>query len=147
MNNIKIKKILKEQGLKFTVQRQAIIEVLMNYIGHVLTAEQIYEKTKEKHPTTNFSTIYRNLEILESAQLIHKISMNGEASKYELIYHDEHHHHFICKNCGKSEVIDFCPLRNVNNELMSKEFVLTDHCFELYGYCEKCMDKRKGSED
>ena len=141
MDIVKIEEIFKKSGLKLTVQRKAIIEVLINFNGHVLTAEQIY-KTKEKHPTTNFSTIYRNLEILESSNIIHKITMKGEAAKYQLVNDDKHYHHFICKDCGKSEIIDFCPLRSLSTELKRKNFVLTDHCFELYGYCNNCKDNK-----
>lgn len=139
MNMIRVEEILKKAGLKLTTQRRAIIEVFMDYNDHVLTAEQIYEKTKEKHPTMNFSTVYRNLEILERINIIHKITMQNQASKYQLLHYGKHHHHFICKDCGKSEIIDFCPLRILNTELVNKNFVLTDHCFELYGYCNDCM--------
>lgn len=142
MNLNEAKENLKRQGYKLTNQRQAILDVLIEYKGHVLSAEQIYKKTKGKYPGTNFSTIYRNLEVLENAKIIHKINMNGEASQYELICHEEHHHHVICKDCGKSEMIDFCPLNSIDTELKNKDFVLTEHRFELYGYCKKCVDKK-----
>lgn len=146
MNLSEVKENLKNQGYKLTNQRQAILDVLMNYKGHVLSAEQIYEKTKEKYPRTNFSTIYRNLEILENANLIHKTNMNGEASKYELICNEEHHHHVICKDCGKSEIIDFCPLKDISSEFKNKDFVLTDHRFELFGYCKECVKRRRNRD-
>ncbi|NLM13661.1 MAG: transcriptional repressor [Epulopiscium sp.] len=137
-----VKNNLKSQGYKLTNQRRAILDVLMDYKGHVLSVEEIYKKTKERHSKTNVSTIYRNLEILENVHLVHRINMNGEASKYKLVCNDKHHHHIICKDCGKSQIIDFCPLKNINDELKEEDFVLTDHRFELYGYCKECAKKK-----
>ncbi|WP_058486306.1 Fur family transcriptional regulator [Defluviitalea phaphyphila] len=147
MNLNEIKKNLKSKGYKLTNQRKAILDVLIDYKGHILSAEQIYEKTKKIYSKTNFSTIYRNLEILERTQIIHKINISGEASKYKLVCHKGHHHHFICKSCGKSEIIDFCPLENLELELKNKDFVLTDHNFELYGYCKECIKAKKEGKD
>ncbi|NLK21867.1 MAG: transcriptional repressor [Epulopiscium sp.] len=143
MDMDKMKDSLRQRGYKLTNQRKAILEVLASYKGHVLSAEQIYEKTKEKYPKTNFSTIYRNLEILEKTEFIHRINMNGRASKYKVICNHGHHHHVICKDCGKSEIIDFCPLENIDKKLVNKDFILTDHNFELYGYCKKCIERNK----
>jgi Fe2+ or Zn2+ uptake regulation protein len=135
---------LKENGYKLTNQRKAIIEVLFENKGKFLTAEEIFLKSKEKYAQTNFSTVYRNLEVLEITDIIHKTNINDGVSIYELSCSGEHHHHVICKGCGKTEIIDFCPLNDVFKKLNSKNFTLTDHKFELYGYCNKCDEKSKG---
>lgn len=139
-----IEKKLKEKGLKLTNQRKAIIEVLFENKDNFLTAEEIFLKSKEKCPQTNFSTIYRNLEILTNLNIIHKTNIENNTSMFELVQNDSHHHHIICKNCGKTELIDFCPLDKILSEVNKKNFTLTDHKFELYGYCDKCK-KNKGS--
>lgn len=142
MNMNLIEEKIKDNGYKITNQRKAIIEVLLEHKNKFLSAEEIYLKSKEKYSQTNFSTIYRNLEILENIGIIHKINMDGISSKYELSYKDEHHHHIICRKCGKTEAIDFCPLKELSDKLKSKNFILTDHKFELYGYCESCDDTK-----
>ncbi|KPU45425.1 zinc-specific metallo-regulatory protein [Oxobacter pfennigii] len=129
---------LKEKGYKLTNQRKAIIEVLFEQKGRFLTAEDIFIKTREKHADTNFSTVYRNLNILEDTGIIHLTKLNSDASVYELADTDSHHHHIICRGCGKTESIDFCPLEELNTKLNNKNFTLTDHKFELYGYCREC---------
>lgn len=140
INYIELK--LKKNGYKLTSQRKAIIEVLFENMGKFLTAEEIYLKSKVKYPQTNFSTVYRNLEILENTEILHRTNINAGVSIYELSCSGEHHHHVICKSCGKAEIIDFCPLDEVFRELNSKNFTLTDHKFELYGYCNKCKKEK-----
>lgn len=132
---------LKKHGFKLTSQRKALIEVLVDHKGRFITAEEIYKKVKKKLPTTNFSTIYRNLETFEKLDIIHKTNISDNISIFELICNDNHHHHIICKKCGKTEVIDFCPLDNLKTDLKDKNFTLLDHKFELYGLCDKCNKK------
>lgn len=136
----KLEDILKENSYKLTSQRKAIIDSLLEYKGHFLTAEEIFIKTKEKYAKTNFSTIYRNLEILDKIGVIHKTSIKDGAAVYELMCNDSHHHHLICKGCGKTDVIDFCPIDEISSHLDNKDFTLTGHKFELYGYCSKCKE-------
>jgi Fe2+ or Zn2+ uptake regulation protein len=136
-----IEGILKEHGYKLTLQRRAIIEVFLNNAGHFISAEEIYIKSREKFPKTNFSTIYRNLDILDATGIVHKTVLSGNTSSYELKCESEHHHHIICRSCGKTETINFCPLEEMKKELSDKNFTLTDHKFELYGICSECLKK------
>ncbi|TCO78713.1 Fur family transcriptional regulator [Marinisporobacter balticus] len=136
-----IEQKLKDHGYKLTLQRKTILEVLLKNKNHFLSAEEIYLQTKEKYAQTNFSTIYRNLEILENIEMIHKINIHGATSQYEFISHNSHHHHIICKGCGKTELIDFCPLEEILDKLNHPDFTFTDHKFELYGYCTSCKEK------
>ncbi|WP_053954810.1 Fur family transcriptional regulator [Inediibacterium massiliense] len=138
-----IEKKLKEKGYKLTYQRKAILEILIQHEQQFLTAEEIYIKVKKDLPQINFSTVYRNLEILEKINMIHKINIENKPSQYELILHDDHHHHVICKSCGKTQPIHFCPLKQIIESLEDKDFTLTEHKFELYGYCSNCTKKNK----
>jgi Fe2+/Zn2+ uptake regulation proteins len=137
-----VEKKLKESGYKLTNQRKAIIEVLCEHQGRFISAEEIFTKSREKYPDTNFSTVYRNLSIFEEVGMIHDTRIDGDAAVYEIADGDIHHHNIICKGCGKTEVIDFCPLEEVNSKLNSKNFTLTDHKFEIYGYCKDCQKNR-----
>jgi Fe2+ or Zn2+ uptake regulation protein len=140
MNSVKER--LKDEGYKLTNQRKAMLEVLYENKSHFLSAEEIYRKSREKYPNTNLSTIYRNLDMLEKIGILHRVNINNEASSYELICNNHHHHHIICKDCGKTEIIDYCPVDIIRAKARSKGFVLTDHKFELYGYCKKCHDRQ-----
>ncbi|TDT57263.1 Fur family zinc uptake regulator [Fonticella tunisiensis] len=134
-------KIFKEKGFKLTNQRKAIIEVLLEHRDQFLSVEEIFLKSKEKYPQTNLSTIYRNLEMMEKTDIVHKTTVNGTSSYYQLICDECHHHHVICKNCGKTGVIDFCPMDSISSIISNSDFIVTDHKIELYGYCKNCAKK------
>ncbi len=134
---------LKMNGYKITVQRKAILRALAENHNNLITVENLFEKSKEIYPKTNMSTVYRNLEILEKLKLVYKVLTENGMALYKLVCSDKHHHHIICKKCGKTEVIDFCPIDNLKQIIKNKKFILTDHKLELYGYCLDC----KNSED
>lgn len=140
-----IEDALKEKGYKLTKQRKSILEVLIENKGNLLSVEGIYEKTKIKYPQTNLSTVYRNLEILELIDLVHKTSINGSSASYEIACSNCHHHHLICKNCGKTKTIDYCPVEDIKSKVNNSGFTVTDHKLEIYGYCSSCSKKK--SED
>lgn len=142
MINIKdLEEKIKLNGYKITPQRRAILEVLIEYNGRFLSAEKIYQETLKTYPGLNIATIYRNLDILENINLIHKIQ-SEEGALYSIISTRSHHHHVICKGCGKTEIIDFCPLQKFIDLVEDKNFTLTEHKIELYGYCQKCSEKK-----
>jgi len=144
MNLTEIITILKNHNYKITEQRRAILQILSEHNHHgLLSVERLYQETLKLYPKTNMSTVYRNLEILESLDLLYKIVNDNGATSYKLICCNEHHHHIICNHCGKTEVIDFCPIDTLKLLAKEKKFQLTAHKIELYGYCQDCSSKLK----
>lgn len=144
MNTLEdIEKRLREKGYKITNQRKFILEVFLEFQDSLLSAQKIYEKVQKVYPGLNFSTVYRNLELLEEVDIIHKIHTGEDHSTYKLRELKKHHHHFICKDCGKTEVIEFCPLKQMEEQLKLKQLIPLEHHFEIFGYCEKCSVNEK----
>ncbi len=131
-------KKLKNNGYKVTQQRKAIVQILVLNKGKIISVEELLKQVKKIYSKTNLTTVYRNLEILEHIHLVHKV-MNEEGKAY---YHinelDSHHHHIICKGCGKTEVVEYCPIDYLSQVAKDKKIRLTEHKIELYGYCEEC---------
>ena len=134
---------LKVNGYKITEQRKAILKVLVDHKTNLISIDQIYSYAKLLYDKTNKSTVYRNLEILEFLNLVVKIIDEKGIALYKIICSEEHHHHLICKQCGKTQKIDFCPIDNMKEVLEENDFQVTSHKLELYGYCKKCGKKEK----
>lgn len=132
-------KILRDNDIKVTQQRKAILQVL-NKANSVKSAQQLFQEILKDFPQINFSTVYRNLSLLVTKDILCQIPTRDKML-YKLKKEDAHHHHIICKRCGASETIDFCPMDEINKELDKTGFIPTEHRFEVYGYCRKCRDK------
>jgi len=135
-----IEKMLKAKDLKITPQRKAILCALIE-AKSIMSAQEIFQEVIRLLPGINFSTVYRNLDIMLSKGLLCRISSESGAVMYELRREDGHHHHVICKECGASISLDFCPMERINAQLAEKGFTPTEHRFEIYGYCSKCRNK------
>ena len=116
---------LKSNGYKITEQRKTILQVLAANNTNLISVENLLNKSKEIYHKTNMSTVYRNIEILEKLNLVYKVMTEDGINLYKLVCCDEHHHHIICKQCGKTEIIEFCPMDIFKKLSKDKNFSLT----------------------
>lgn len=129
--------ILTQQGCRNTKSREAVISVLERSHKPV-SAEDIFLEIKKRGATTNLSTVYRTLELMESKGLVSKTLMPDGKARFELTG-DEHRHHLICTHCSKMVAIDFCPLQTLQKDVGDKtSFAITGHKLEIYGVCPEC---------
>lgn len=128
---------LKLHGYKLTKQRQAILDVMQHNHDRLLSVEALND---ELNQSMDLSTIYRNLEILDSCGLMHKVQQ-GDKALYKLICHDHHHHHLICLQCGTTEVIDYCPIAELDKIAKQHKFQVQTHSLEVFGICQACQAK------
>jgi Fur family ferric uptake transcriptional regulator len=134
----KFKTVLKKEGLRFTKQREVILNGLYSVDTH-LTSEELYQLLKSNNPKSNIgiATVYRTLSLLERGELVTTL-LTDNTKKYELSA-KEHHDHIICTDCGK--IIEFVsPDIERLQESVAEElgFKILDHSMQIYGICKDC---------
>ncbi len=137
------KQLLKKNGLKFTIQREVILETLYNSDEH-LTPEALHKKIQEEYPDlkTGIATIYRTLGLLESEEIVTSLSFGAQGKKYELGA-KEHHDHMICTECGS--ITEFVDAEIEKRQRIITEehgFLMQDHSMQIYGLCAECRKKQ-----
>jgi Fur family ferric uptake transcriptional regulator len=136
---IDFKALLKKNTLKFTIQREVILETLYNSDEH-LTPEALHQLIQKKFPDlkTGIATVYRTLSLLEDSNMVTSLSFGAQGKKYELGA-KEHHDHLICTECGSiTEFVDEQieeRQHKISNEL---GFKMSDHSMQIYGLCKDC---------
>ena len=138
----KFKEMLKEKGLKVTNQRLLVLQVLAEHRDRHMTAEDIYELVKEDYPEIGLATIYRTVQLLLEMQLVDRINLDDGCEIGESFDGVErhHHHHLICKTCGKvlpfkDDLLDELE-RHIEEET---GFHVLDHELKFYGQCQECQ--------
>jgi len=136
----KLKEIIKQKGLKYTKQREIILETILESNKH-LSAEELYNLIQEKYPEERIgiATVYRAVSFLEDSKLISSISLDKDTKKFETNF-KEHHDHLICIKCGK--IVEFTnPKIEKEQEKIAKShgFNLLEHDMYLYGICKDCQ--------
>jgi Fur family ferric uptake transcriptional regulator len=137
----KFKKLLKQNTLKFTKQRELILKFLYENDDH-FTPEDLYMLLKKEHPDTNMgiATVYRTLTLLEEEGMASSISFGTQGKKYELGL-KKHHDHLICTACG--DITEFLDeiIEEQQEEIAKKfNFQMTNHTMKIVGLCKNCQE-------
>lgn len=130
---------LKAAGLKSTLPRRKILEVLETHSSRHLNAEDVYQVLRDAGEDVGLATVYRVLTQFENAGLVTKHNFEGGHSVYEL---DQggHHDHILCVKCGKvEEFLDEVIEQRQRNIAEQAGFAMTDHCLYIYGVCADCQ--------
>jgi len=138
------KKLLRVNRLKFTKQRELILEVIYNNRGH-FTPENIYNLIKKNYPdvTLGIATVYRTLTLLEESGIVSSISFGVQGKKYEFGL-TEHHDHLVCIECGSIEEFVDETIEKQQEKIAKKfDFEMRDHIMKIIGICKKCQLKKQ----
>ncbi|MGV8025735.1 MAG: Fur family transcriptional regulator [Anaerolineaceae bacterium] len=129
---------LKENGMRITAQREAIVDILLNS-EKALDPLEVYDLTRQSHPSLGIVTVYRTMECLEHIGLLQKVHQESGCNKY-LKLKEGHHHLLICTNCGKAVYFEGLDMETQFEEIARKNnFTMQDHWLQLGGLCQKCQ--------
>lgn len=129
---------LKNAGLKVTLPRVKILQILEKQTQHHLSAEQVYKILLQENGQIGLATIYRVLTQFESAGLVIRHHFEGGNSIFEL-NRGTHHDHIVCMKCGKVDEFADPTIEQKQKDIAAKlGYDLTDHCLYLYGICSDC---------
>lgn len=130
---------LKQAGLKVTLPRLKILEILSQGEGQHASAEDIYKLLLTHDEDIGVATIYRVLTQCEQAGLVTRHQFEGGKAVFEIAEGD-HHDHIICVRCGLVQEFNDEMIENRQREIAEKAgFKLAEHTMTLYGLCKECQ--------
>ena len=135
-------KVLREKGYRLTPQRMLVIESLHEADSHI-SAEEIYEQLHSRYPYSNISTVYRTLELLEELNLVTETNFGEGRVRYH-VAEKGHHHHLVCRTCGKITDLDESVLYSLRDALFRDyDFDADLRHLAISGECSDCRKGRK----
>lgn len=123
---------LRKAGLKVTLPRVKILQMLESSENHHMSAEDVYKSLMDAGDDVGLATVYRVLTQFESAGLVERHNFDGGHSVFE-IARGEHHDHMVCMDSG--EVIEFHneEIEQLQMQIADEHgFELADHSLVLY---------------
>lgn len=112
--------------------KQNIINLLQN--KHLLTMSEIQKNIS----TTDFSTVFRNVEQLLCENKIKRVIIDAKNIAYELM--GDHHDHFVCDDCGD---IDTIHIDRIAIEKQQRSLVIKVNDITVRGLCGDCQTKKQ----
>ncbi|WP_212721146.1 ferric iron uptake transcriptional regulator [Zooshikella ganghwensis] len=123
---------LRKAGLKVTLPRIKILQILENAEHRHMSAEDVYKALMDADEDVGLATVYRVLTQFENAGLVVRHNFDGGHSVFELAQ-GNHHDHMVCVETG--HIVEFCDeeIEKLQKQIAEKHgFDLVDHSLVLY---------------
>src|SRR5665213_186156 len=138
-------KDLRKAGLKVTLPRLKILEILESSATRHMSAEEIYKKLIDSSEDIGLATVYRVLTQFEGAGLVSRHHFEDGMAVFE-INHGTHHDHIVCMDCGAVEEFVDSGIEDRQGSVAKKlGFEIRDHSLIIYGHCvrQTCAHRPK----
>ena len=133
---------LKKAGLKVTLPRVKILQILENAPAHHLSAEDVYRILVESNEDIGLATVYRVLTQFEQAGLVIRHNFEEGHSVFELDF-GSHHDHLVCVKCSRVEEFVDPIIEQRQQDIANKAgYMITDHSLNIYGICLGCQSAK-----
>jgi Fe2+ or Zn2+ uptake regulation protein len=131
---------IRKTGGRLTTARREIV-ALLHRATCLLSSADIAAALKKRDLRPDRSTIFRTLSFLAEQGIAVKKSIAG-ADYFEIPRH--RHDHLICVGCKSIEKIAIARQLKRQEKAIAKrkQFKVTHHSLEFYGYCKQCRTER-----
>ena len=137
---------LRKAGLKVTLPRVKILDILQHPNHQHISAEDVYKILLELGEDIGLATVYRVLNQFDDAGILTRHHFEGGKSVFELTG-GSHHDHLVCLKCGKVIEFEDDVIEAKQLEIAEKNGIkLTHHSLYLYGECTDTVQCKKNSE-
>ena len=127
-----------ESKRRNTRQKDAVRHTLGETVGFV-SAQQLHQVLKNHGSTIGLATVYRALADLAEAGEADSL----QSKEGELLYRactTSHHHHLICRVCGKTVEIEAEKVEKWAYEVAGEHgFTQPTHTIDIFGTCSSCQ--------
>jgi Fur family ferric uptake transcriptional regulator len=130
--------MMRATGHRVTRQRTLVLDAVCEAHGHT-TLGQVYARVRKVDRSIDRSTLYRTLKLFVDIGLVVSAD-TGDGETYYEIAKAQHHHHLICRNCGREQEIGHVVVQSMFEQIYAHyQFKAdTDHLV-LSGLCANCQ--------
>ncbi len=120
-----------------TWQKTAVLEELSN-TDEFVSAQELHQKISQSGKKLGLTTVYRALTEMVEQGMADSLSISDGEMRYRICT-PEHHHHLICRVCGKTVEFDMPGFEELALEVAKANgFSEVSHEIELFGVCKDC---------
>lgn len=127
--------------MRYSKQRELVYQKVEQLCDHP-TAEEIYDEAVKECPGLSLGTVYRNLNSLVDAGRVRRVSIPGQADRFDHTL--RWHSHLYCTICGgvtDAEVDEKQVMKLVSHQ----KGIVQDCAVVLFGVCEACCHTQESS--
>jgi Fur family ferric uptake transcriptional regulator len=127
-----------DAGYRLTLPRRAVAELVTGRTGH-FTAAELLDEAKHRRLRLGRATLFRNLELFTELGALERLDLPTGEHAYVACEPEQHHHHVVCRSCGRSVEVEDSGLQSVVSEIARRSgYSIDTHRLELFGTCAQC---------
>lgn len=124
-----------------TGPRRAIASLIAKRRGH-FTANDLLADAAARDVQVGRATVFRTLDLLATRGQLERIDLPSGEHAYVACAPQDHHHHVVCRVCGKSADVQDAGLQAVVGEIARRSgYRIESHRLELFGLCRDCATR------
>ncbi|HVX43589.1 MAG TPA: Fur family transcriptional regulator [Mycobacteriales bacterium] len=132
-------------GERATWQKRALANALAQS-DTFRSAQQIHAQLREGGDRIGLTTVYNQLRAMAGSGLVDVLRAEDGETLYRRCSTEEHHHHLLCRSCGKTVEIDAPEIEQwATNIARSRRFSDAVHTLEIVGTCQACRRAAKAN--
>jgi Fur family ferric uptake transcriptional regulator len=126
-------------GFRSGGARRAVVDLLGRQ-NCCMSAQEIFDRLRRARRPVGVASVYRALETLAELRLVKRIDAGDGIARYEPALPDgDHHHHLVCRDCGKVEAFSDPRLeRAIDKVAVGLGYAVEEHEVVLTGACADC---------
>jgi Fur family ferric uptake transcriptional regulator len=130
---------LQAAGYRRGGARSAVVELLGKQ-NCCLSAQEIFDELRRLRRPVGIASVYRTLEVLVELRLVKRVDAGDGIARFEPALVDgDHHHHLVCRDCGKVEAFTDPRLeRTIDRIADGLGYSVEEHEVVLTGACADC---------
>ena len=129
--------------VRTTRQRTAVADVLSRVDGF-RSAQELHDLLRHDGASVGLTTVYRHLQALADAGQVDVLRTDGGEAVYRRCPTAEHHHHLVCRGCGRSVEVEGPEVEAWASRMAAThDFTEVSHTVEVFGTCAACARKAR----
>jgi Fur family ferric uptake transcriptional regulator len=123
-------------------RQRAAISAALEQAEAFQTAQELFETLRLDGEKIGLTTVYRNLQSMASRGDVDVLRREDGEAIYRRCNSEEHHHHLVCRNCGKSVELENAEVERWTKDVARRHrFADVTHDLVLFGICDECVTR------
>ena len=107
------------------------------------SAQDIHEMLRVAGERVGLATVYRTLQTMAESGELDVLKNDGGESIYRRCLTEKHHHHLVCRQCGRTVEVDGPAVERWADAVAAKHgYGDVRHTVELFGVCSPCQESQ-----
>ncbi|WP_393057967.1 Fur family transcriptional regulator [Streptomyces sp. LN549] len=126
-----------------STRQRAAVAAALDEVDEFRSAQELHDVLKHRGDSVGLTTVYRTLQSLADAGEVDVLRTTEGESVYRRCSTGEHHHHLVCRMCGKAVEVEGPAVETWAETIAAQHgFVNVAHTVEVFGTCVECASAK-----